>query len=90
VQRRTNRQPAYTGKVQESPKPPPLPFSKLIVSLIIVLNVVFTAIVLLIFYKVGSEPYALVGAWFAFTGTELWALSKIKRDEIKKEDEGND
>lgn len=62
-------------------------FSKLIVLAVVILNVIFTAAVLYVFLKVGSEPTILVGAWFAFTTGELWLLSKIKRDEIKKEGE---
>lgn len=59
-------------------------FSKPIVLLIIVLNVLFAAAVLYVFYHTANEPQALVGAWFAFTTVELWALAKIKRDKIKR------
>lgn len=58
-------------------------FSKRIVSLVIFLNVVFTIAVLYVFLKVGSEPMALIGAWFAFTTGELWMLSSIKKKEAK-------
>ncbi len=54
-------------------------FSKLIVSAVVVLNVVFTAAILHVFMRVGSEPTALVAAWFAFTTGELWALAMIKK-----------
>lgn len=60
-------------------------FSKLIVSLVILLNVLFTIAVLYIFYRTGSEPMALIGAFFAFTTGELWFLSTIKKKEIKEE-----
>lgn len=60
-------------------------FSKWIVSLVILLNVVFTGAVLYTFFKVGSEPGVLIGSWFAFTTVELWSLSKIKREETKRE-----
>ena len=56
-------------------------FSKLIVMLVLLLNIVFTSVVMWLFYTVGSEPTGLIAAWFAFTTTELWALSKIKRVE---------
>jgi|LFRM01.1.fsa_nt_gb hypothetical protein len=59
-------------------------FSKAIVTLVVLLNVVFTAAVLFIFYRVGSEPTTLIGAWFAFTTGELWFLAGIKRKEIEK------
>lgn len=62
-------------------------FSKRIVSLVIFLNVIFTAVVLYVFLKVGSEPSRLIVAWFAFTTGELWLLSKIKRDKDNKEDD---
>lgn len=61
-------------------------FSKRIVSLVIFLNVIFTAAVLYVFLKVGSEPSSLIIAWFAFTTGELWMLSKIKRNKDDKED----
>ena len=60
-------------------------FSKLIVALVIALNVLFTVAVLFIFYKVGTEPTTLIGAWFAFTTVELWALAGIKKREIDVE-----
>lgn len=60
-------------------------FSKLIVSLIILLNVLFTAGVLYVFLRVGSEPATLIGAWFAFTTGELWMLSSIKKKKIKED-----
>lgn len=58
-------------------------FSKFIVALVIVLNVLFTVAVLYTFLRVGSEPATLVGAWFAFTTVELWALAGIKKREIE-------
>jgi hypothetical protein len=57
-------------------------FSKWVVSTIIALNVIFTAAVLYIFLKIGSEPSTLITAWFAFTTGELWALAAIKRKEV--------
>lgn len=54
-------------------------FSKWIVSLVILLNTIFAGIVLYIFLTIGSEPMALIGAWFAFTTGELWLLSSIKK-----------
>jgi hypothetical protein len=59
-------------------------FSKLIVSLVILLNAAFTAAVLFIFYKVGTEPTTLIAAWFGFTTVELWALAGIKKKEVEK------
>ncbi len=60
-------------------------FSKFIVSVVILLNVVFSAAVLYIFYKTYAEPTVLIGCWFAFTTGELWMLSKIKRDKVKED-----
>ena len=60
-------------------------FSKVIVALVILLNVAFTAAVLYTFYHIGSEPTALISAWFAFTTGELWFLAGIKRKEIEKQ-----
>jgi len=56
-------------------------FSKIIVSLVITSNIVFSAAVLYTFLRVGSEPSVLIGAWFAFTTGELWALAGIKKRE---------
>lgn len=53
-------------------------FSKLIVAMIIALNIGL---------RVGSEPTALIAAWFAFTTGELWLLSGIKREKLRR---GND
>jgi hypothetical protein len=59
-------------------------FSKAIVSLVILLNAAFTIAVLFIFYKIGTEPTTLIGAWFSFTTIELWALAGIKKKEVEK------
>jgi len=58
-------------------------FSKWIVTLVILLNAAFTVAVLFIFYRVGTEPTTLIGAWFGFTTVELWALAGIKKREIE-------
>ena len=60
-------------------------FSKLIVALVILLNAAFTVAVLFIFYRIGTEPTTLIGAWFGFTTIELWALAGIKKREIEKQ-----
>ena len=60
-------------------------FSKAIVSLVIMLNVIFSAAVLFVFLKIGSEPTTLIGAWFAFTTGELWLLAGIKKKEVEKQ-----
>jgi len=65
-------------------------FSKFIVTLVILLNILFTAAVLYIFMKTGSEPMTLIGCWFAFTTGELWMLSSIKKSKVKKEGENNE
>ena len=58
-------------------------FSKFIVVLVILLNVIFTTGIFYVFTKVGSEPSTLITAWFTFTTGELWMLASIKK---KKED----
>ena len=62
-------------------------FSKWIVTLVIMLNAAFTVAVLFIFYRVGTEPTTLIGAWFSFTTIELWALAGIKKREIEKQND---
>jgi len=54
-------------------------FSKLIVTLVVLLNTLFATAVLYVYLKVGSEPVALIGAWFSFTTGELWMLSAIRK-----------
>lgn len=61
-------------------------YSKLIVALVILLNVGFTGAVLYLFLRTGSEPTALIAAWFAFTTGELWLLASIRK---KKMDGGD-
>ena len=65
-------------------------FSKFIVALVVLMNIIFTVAVLYVFFKTGSEPVALVGAWFAFTTGELWMLSSIKKIKVKKEGDNRD
>jgi len=62
-------------------------FSKFIVTLVILLNVGFTVAALYAFLRVGSEPTALISAWFGFTTIELWALAGIKKKEIEKQND---
>ncbi len=63
-------------------------FSKFIVTVVILLNILFTAAVLYVFLQTGSEPITLIGCWFAFTTGELWMLSSIKKTKVRKD--GND
>ena len=65
-------------------------FSKFIVTVVILLNILFTAAVLYVFLQTGSEPITLIGCWFAFTTGELWMLSSIKKSKIKKEGENSE
>lgn len=61
-------------------------FSKKLITLIIAANIIFTAIILYIFYKIGNEPSSLIIAWFGFWGVEVWALARIKQTELKGEE----
>jgi len=60
-------------------------YSKIIVTLVILLNTGFTGAVLYTFLRVGSEPTALIAAWFAFTTGELWLLSGITREKVRRD-----
>lgn len=60
-------------------------FSKVIVILVVLLNVCFAAGVLYVFREVGTEPTALVAAWFAFTTGELWLLAGIRKSKVREE-----
>ncbi len=61
-------------------------FSTMVVVAVIALNIIFTTAVLYVFLKVGSEPTALIAAWFAFTTGELWLLANIKKEKVKRGD----
>lgn len=65
-------------------------FAKKIVTLVVFLNILFTASVLYVFLKTGNEPMTLVGCWFGFTTGELWMLSSIKKSKVKKEGVNNE
>ena len=41
--------------------------------------------VFFVFLRVGSEPTTLVAAWFAFTTGELWLLSGITREKVRRD-----
>ncbi len=57
-------------------------FSKFIVIFIVVLNVVFTATVLAIYFVLGQPPSdTLILAWFSFTTGELGLLAYIRKKE---------
>lgn len=60
-------------------------FSKIIVILILFTALVYTSAILYLFDKYQVEPRALTTAFFGSVIAELWALSKIKREETKKE-----
>lgn len=60
-------------------------FSKVIVSAVIALNVIFTIAVLKVFLKTSIEPSSLIVAWFSFTTVELWSLAGIKKAKERKD-----
>lgn len=60
-------------------------FSKNIVTLIIFMNILFTIVVLTLFYITGNEPGVLIDKWFKFTGVEMVALFGIKVAKTGKE-----
>lgn len=62
-----------------------LQFNKKIVALIVIMNILFTATIVFLYYRTGSEPSTLIERWFKFTGTELVALAGIKGIDTIKE-----
>ena len=65
-------------------------FSKLIVCVVIIANILFTKEVFDVFRQTGSEPAALIAGWFSFTGGELGILGKIKWEKIRKKEGANE
>jgi hypothetical protein len=55
-------------------------FSKKIVIVVLIMNVLFTTAVLMVSWHTLQPLDALVMGWFAFTTGELWTLGKIERD----------
>lgn len=65
-------------------------YSKIIVTLIILLNVAFTTAVLYVLLISNiQEPTTLIISWFAFTTGELWLLSGIKKKEVQNKEGDN-
>ena len=60
-------------------------FSKKIIIFVIFTNLIFVCLSFYLFYLKSIEPYATLTAWIGFSSVEVWALGKIKRDEITKE-----
>lgn len=66
-------------------------FSKRIVVLCITLPIIYTGICLAMQWFTGTQPESqLTVSFFAFISVELWSLSKIKRDEAKKENRSDE
>lgn len=61
-------------------------YSKILVALIITMNIVFTVAILVVYAQIGTEPAALIAAWFSFTTGELWLMASIKKLKVKKEE----
>ena len=60
-------------------------YSKVLVTLIIAMNIAFTVAILAVYAQIGTEPAALIAAWFSFTTGELWLMASIKKSKVKKE-----
>lgn len=60
-------------------------YSKALVTMIILMNVIFTIAVFIVFARTGSEPSTLIATWFSFTTVELWSLARIKKKKIDRE-----
>jgi hypothetical protein len=67
-----------------------LKYSKKIVLLVIILNVVFAAAVLFLSGGDHQVPDSLIVAWYAFTGGELLGVAGIKISEIRKGDKNDE
>lgn len=63
-------------------------YSKALLKKIILANIIFTVIVLFIFYKTGLEPIAVCTGWYGFWGVEVWKMANIKTEKIRGENNG--
>ena len=63
-------------------------FSKKIVIAVLILNVLFTAAVLVVSWHTSQSLDALIVAFFGFTTCELWTLGKIERDKLGRNEHG--
>ena len=59
-------------------------FSKFIIILVIVLNVIFTGYLLYIMPQLTFEPSTLIISWFGFTSGEAGLVALIKIFKVKK------
>lgn len=60
-------------------------YSKILVSIIVLINILFVIATMYLYYLKGTEPVALITAFFGFTTVELWNLATIKKKKIDKE-----
>lgn len=60
-------------------------YSKWVVAIVILINIIFAFGVLVVFWHTSNEPAVLVTAWFGFTTGELWMLSTIKKKKLEGE-----
>lgn len=65
-------------------------FSKKVIICVLAAVAVFTAVMVIVFCKMGSVPDALVTGVFAFAGGEVGALGLIKHAETKYPREESD
>jgi len=61
-------------------------FSKLVIMVIVLANIIYTAAVLYVFLKTSCEPTVLTGCWFAFTTGELGLVALIKKTKLTRSD----
>lgn len=59
-------------------------YSKVIVLLVILLNVGFTAGVFYVSLHMATIPDSLIVAWFGFTTGQLWFMAQIKKAKIRR------
>lgn len=57
-------------------------FSKFVVTIVVIMNVLFTIATLYVFMKTGNEPTTLITCFFGFTTGELWMLASIKKKKV--------
>ena len=75
---------------QKSKKKRKIKLADWLVPFIVLVNIIFTIVVLILFRETSSEPSTLIERWFLFTTVELISMAGIQVSKNIGEDFGGD